>query len=745
MLSEKTFTDAVIQHLPGFFYRMDQSGHVLQWNQYALDMMELTPEAMAKANALAFIDEEDRPTVTKELGKTFKTGSGSAEAHITTRDGVRDYALTAARIGTGKGANVVALGVDITGLKQAEARLRESEERLRAILEGALDGIVLVNVKTRKVVDGNVTACRMFGYSHDEFIGLKVPDLHPKQDWPSVRERFAKQECGELSLATDMPVKRKDGSVFYADINTSTMELGGEPHMVGVFHDITERKQAEERLRLFRTLLDSSSDCIEVIDPATMSFLDVNETECRILGYSREEMLSMHVVDINVEFSADMFKAVQKQIQEAGEARFESTHRRKDGSTFPVEVNVTMVEVDRPYMLAIVRDITERKAAAEALRESELAYRTLTQNLPGSVYRVFIREHSRMEFYNEMISEITGYTADEMAPGGICSIEPLMLEADRPGVVDEVRRAVAEKRPFAVEYRLKHKNGSTRWLSERGMPVHGPDGKPLYIDGVIFDVTERKQAEDRLHLFRALLDHSNDGIEVLEPETFRFLDVNETGCRALGYSLEELLSMSVLDIDPAFDDAARAAFNKVLQKTGRARFEGVHRRKDGSVFSVEVSTTRILLDKPYLLTIARDITERKKAEAILGRANRALRVLSACNLALVQASTEDELLHGVVDAIVNMSGYKLAVVDFVGDDPEKNITPIAWSASTDVDYWAQGMSWGDTRYGKLPVSRAIRSGKTQFCHDIASDPGFEPWRDEVLARGLVSNIALPLS
>lgn len=276
-------------------------------------------------------------------------------------------------------------------------------------------------------------------------------------------------------------------------------------------------------------------------------------------------------------------------------------------------------------MLGTIQDITERKQAETQLGESELAYRTLSQNLPGLVYRVFIREGGRMRFYNAMSVPITGYTIDELTTGTACSIEPLIMDEDRPGVMAEVRRAIAEKCAFAVEYRLKHKDGGIRWLAEHGMPVYGTDGAPLYIDGVIFDITEHKQDETELKLFRALVDNSSDAIEVLDPATLRLLDVNETQCRELGYSREELLSMKITDIDPFFNAELNKVIEKQIRKTGAARFETIHRRKDGSTFPVEVSAKLVELDKSYALNICRDITERKLAEAEVQKLQEELR------------------------------------------------------------------------------------------------------------------------
>jgi len=143
--------------------------------------------------------------------------------------------------------------------------------------------------------------------------------------------------------------------------------------------------------------------------------------------------------------------------------------------------------------------------------------------------------------------------------------------------------------------------------------------------------------------------------------------------------------------------------------------------------------------------ISRDITERKQAEDALHRANRALKTLSAGNLALVRAASEDELLRSVTNIIVEQGGYRLAAVGYAEDDSEKTLRPMAWSGTDDSHYWIQNPVWADTEHGQLPIAKAIRSGTTQICHDVASEPAFKPWRNVALARGYVSNIALPLS
>ena len=133
--------------------------------------------------------------------------------------------------------------------KQAEASLRESEDKFRSIFEQATDGIMIADVETRKNIEANNAICVMLGYTREELVGLRVDDIHPKNDLPAIQEAFQKQLRGEISLASEVPMLRKDGSIIYADINATRVMLGGKQCLVGIFRNITERKQAETLLK----------------------------------------------------------------------------------------------------------------------------------------------------------------------------------------------------------------------------------------------------------------------------------------------------------------------------------------------------------------------------------------------------------------------------------------------------------------------------------------------------------------
>ncbi len=143
-------------------------------------------------------------------------------------------------------------------------------------------------------------------------------------------------------------------------------------------------------------------------------------------------------------------------------------------------------------------ELAERTRAEAALRASEASYRTLAENLPGIVYRVFLREHNRVRFFNTMLQSVTGFAPEEFPAGGLCPLEEIMLAADRPRVAAVCKGAIDDARPFEVEYGITGKDGGVRTVVERARPVSGADGRPLYVEGVIMDITAQKSAQDKL-------------------------------------------------------------------------------------------------------------------------------------------------------------------------------------------------------------------------------------------------------
>lgn len=345
---------------------------------------------------------------------------------------------------------------------------------------------------------------QQFGATYDAFLSAVHPEDRLLVD-TRVREAV---EMGS-PYGIDHRILLPDGSVRYVHEEAEVfLANDGRPlRMLGTVQDITQDKATTEALRkmnvelsLFRTLLDNSSDAIEVIDPITLRYLDVNETTCRDLGYSREELLSMSIFDIDPSLSQDSKKMIEEQMQKSGTACFEGIHRRKDGSTFAVEVSMGSVNLDKPYGLCVVRDITERKRASQAIEESERKFRAILDAAVDGILLADVQDHKFING-NRAICEMLGYQPEELYRLGVEDIHP--AEA-RPEVLRQFERQLKGEIRVARNLPVKRKDGSVFLADVSGSPTVLA-GRPVLV-GLFHDVTERKQAEDKIRQLNEELD-----------------------------------------------------------------------------------------------------------------------------------------------------------------------------------------------------------------------------------------------
>ena len=260
-------------------------------------------------------------------------------------------------------------------------------------------------------------------------------------------------------------------------------------------------------------------------------------------------------------------------------------------------------------MHALEDEIGERKRAEQVLCRSEEKFRRLVDNLPGVTWTA--DQYGQTPYISRNVESVFGYTAEEICERG----EELWIGRIHPNdmyrVVEAYRVLFAANQPLNVEYQVQRKDAKWIWVHVHALRTHEMDGV-LYADGMLFDITARKRAEESLKLFRMLIDQSNDAIQVVDPETLRYLDVNEKACSSLGYTREELLSLYVSDID-----LSESSWKKVKDELQNSEFtltEAVHQRKDGSTFPVEISMKCVQLDRRYVVCVTRDITERKRVQ-----------------------------------------------------------------------------------------------------------------------------------
>jgi PAS domain S-box-containing protein len=277
-------------------------------------------------------------------------------------------------------------------------------------------------------------------------------------------------------------------------------------------------------------------------------------------------------------------------------------------------------------------DIDDAKRTEAALQRSEDQYRAILQTATSGFWLADVQ--GRLLEVNESYCRMSGYSARELLTMRIADLE---IAESAEATAAHLQQIVASG-VGCFESRHRRKDG-TVFDVEVTSQYRPLDGGRLV--AFLRDITDLKKSESELKLFRTLLDHSNDGIEVLDPDTLRFIDVNDRACRSLGYTRGELLSMSVFDIDPGVHPSDMVWIDDRLRSTGSITFDTIHRRKDGSTFPVEVSISRTTLDRPYQIVVARDITERKRIE-------------EASRQAQELALQADSLLQKTFDAIPDL-------------------------------------------------------------------------------------------
>jgi PAS domain S-box-containing protein len=437
--------------------------------------------------------------------------------------------------------------------------------------------------------------------------------------------------------------------------------------------DVTDHKQADETLRasegsyglpserntdealmLFRALIDRSNDGIEVIDPETGRFLDVNETACRAHGYTRDEYLTLSVRDVAPTSDPAAWARNLEQLRRLGSRLHVGLHRRKDGSTFPVEVNITYVRLNRDYIVAVVRDVTERRRTAEELQRTANLLRAVAD---GTTDAVFVKDRNgKYLLFNEAAARFVGKPVAEV----LGKDDTALFDPDGARrVMDGDRRVMESGRAETIE-EVVTAAGVTRAFQSTKAPYRDGAGNVIGLVGIARDVTDRKRAEQALRdseqRFRTFVDHATDAF-LLHDDRGTILDVNQQACESLGYHRDELIGKIPFDFNPDVNPAQFEEVQRRLDAGESLTLERRHRRKDGSTFPVEIRVRPFWEGgRRFAVALVRDVTDRKRAEDALRRGEERLRqAVRVSNLGIFDHdhatetyywSPEERAIHG---------------------------------------------------------------------------------------------------
>lgn len=539
---------------------------------------------------------------------------------------------------------------------------------------------------------------------------------------------------------------------------------------------------------LFRKIFEHSNDAIFIIDPATDSILEANLRASRMLGFSRDELLSQTITAIHPTEMPALRAFAESVFRQGSGWTNELTCRTRDGLTLPAEISASAIDLDgRTCLLAMVRDITmrrraegalrqardelelrvqerttelleaniilqrqiaERERAETALRESEARFRTLVEHAPEAIV-VLDMNSGKFVQANDNVVRLFGFDRDELFQMGPADLHAPIAMNGRPGpeLVRERHQKVLAGATVVFEDLYRAADG-------RDVPcevrlVRLPASDRLLIRGSMTDTTHRRRAEAALReseaRFRTLVEHAPDAIVVLDADTGCFIEANERAVQLFELDRESLLRAEPADLMPPIGPNGRPSTEWVREKIqavlegATAVFEWIHRSASGRDFPTEVRLVRLPAgDRNLVRGSITDISQRKEAEDLLRRQAQRLRALQEIDRAILLAQSPDAIVKAALGHIRQLIPYRranVAVYDFERCEGEL----FAVESLTEVSL-GEGMRVPFEAFGDID---ALRRGVVNRVDDamlVAQTPVIQALR----AEGLRSWVNVPL-
>jgi two-component system, cell cycle sensor histidine kinase and response regulator CckA len=518
--------------------------------------------------------------------------------------------------------------------------LRESERRLAEAERVAHVGWSEIDVITGRLTASH-EALRIYGQprSPAAFDGWQNADsiwissVHP-EDRARLMEAHAVTLAGGPRLDTEYRIVRADGDVrtIHVEGDLTVAEDGRPLRLFTVMQDVTELRRAESELRVsearFRTFVDHATDAFFLHD-AIGGILDVNQQACEALGYTRDELIGINPAVFDADLDHATLGAFAARLEAGEVVTIDTHHRRRDGIVFPVEVRVRPFWVGgRRFAVSLARDVTERQKADEALRDSRERLR-LAVEASGLGPWDWDIQTNQVVFSPEWKRQI-GYADDEI-PGRFEEWDQRVHPDDRSRVLRMLTEYLEGRAPqYAVEFRLRHKDGSYRWIYTRGTALRDAHGTPLRMLGCHIDVTDRRRAEQDLRdsheLLQAVIDGTPDAVFVKDRDG-RYLMINAAGARVIGRSAEEIIGR--IDSELLAPESAEHIMERdrgVIASGAPEVFEESTTTPESAVTRTFLTTKSAFRDAQGriggVIGISRDITELKGLEDQLRHAQK---------------------------------------------------------------------------------------------------------------------------
>jgi PAS domain S-box-containing protein len=773
-----------------------QTGAFVAFNDRAHENLGYSREEFQKLTISDVEAVESPQEVKKHIERIRTAGFGNFETKQRTKRGeIRDVRVAARIISIQGRTFLQSIWTDITERKRVEQALAESEQKYRAIYTDSLEAMSL-SIGSQ-IVDVNSAWLKMHGFADkNEVIGMDVINVvHPDdRKILAARRKMPEKERPRLCQLRDV---RKDGAVIDVEIYSSAIVIGGKQATLTTVRDITTRKQAEEALRAseekYRLLVENQADLVVKVDPEGR-FLFVSPSYCEMFGKTEEELLGESFMPlIHEEDREATARAMEDLFRPPYRCYLRQRAMTKTGWRWLSWVDKAVLD-DSGKVVVIVgvgRDISDRKHAEDALRESEEKYRDLVQQLPDGVC---IHQEGRIVFSNPAHWRMLGFQSEEDILGADAYrfIASESIEIVRERVQ---RRLRGEKVPEQYEIKSRRRDGSTFDSVVTARPFTY-NGHPA-IQVVLRDVSDRKRAEEKILRQSAIVGAINDVLrETLRCDTDE--EVAQT-CLTVAQDLtgskfgwigeinqagrHDTIALS----DPGWDACRMPRSNAAVMirnmeirgiwgaaiKEGRSlivndpaahpdrvgtpsghppltSFLGVPLKHEGKTIGMIALANKEsgydLADQEAIETLSVALVEalrRKRADERIHLLNRLLQTIAEVNQMMVRESDRERLLSETCRIIVEHGKFSMASISFA-DFTTGEVRPAAHFGFKGPFLETAGVRCDDTPKGRGPTGTAIRTGTHVVCNNTEKDETIAPWRDLVREQGYLSLAAFPL-
>jgi len=603
---ENAFRQELIESLPGVFYMLDEHGYFLMWNRSFERMLGRVGKGLAGLNALDQFAGDDKQLVASRIGEVFVKGESSVEAHLVTPSGVIPFHFTGRRAMRDDKPVLIGMGLDIseqrTHLQQLETQLKRNV----ALRDNSMEGVHVMDIEGR-VLEVNTAFCRMLGYTVEEVKHLNVRDWDDQFTSDELAQRF--RDMVGHSATFETVHRRKDGTLLQVEVCATGVEVGGQVYLYAASRDITERKRAQEALLRHHRVIETAMDGYWMTT-ADGFLQETNEAYARMSGYSQQELVGMHISQLEASERPDDVRAHMEKIIEQGYDRFETRHRHKSGRIYDIEVSVMFREGN---FYVFCQDISQRKHDTERLAHQQMILQE-AQHLGRLGSWELDLTNDELTWSDETYLIFEHDKKD--AIGLLKTFNETVHPDDRERVEQAYQRSLRDRAAYDIDHRLLLPDGRVKWVREHCYTIYDQAGRALRSIGMVQDITEQRRNEDSLRVAAAAFE-THDGILITDAKA-NIQRVNRAFERITGYCQEEVLGLNPRLMSSGRHDAAfyQSMWQRLTQD-GTWSGEIWDRRKSGEIYPKWMTITAVNDEDGKVtnyVAIFSDITERKRNE-----------------------------------------------------------------------------------------------------------------------------------